>query len=86
MYSSVTLPTCGCGQGALGQVARLGWLCWGACGGGPAFILLPLGYRLTSVTDELAVATKEVLSRQEMVSQLQRELQSEEQNTHPRER
>lgn len=46
----------------------------------------PWGCRLTSVTDELAVATKEVLSRQEMVSQLQRELQCEEQNTHPRER
>lgn len=43
-------------------------------------------HTLTSVTDELAVATKEVLSRQEMVSQLQRELQCEEQNTHPRER
>lgn len=45
-----------------------------------------LGCRLTSVTDELAVATKEVLSRQEMVSQLQNELRSEEENTHPRER
>lgn len=67
-------------------MARLGWLCWGGCGRDPAFILLPLGCRLTSVTDELAVATKEVLSRQETVSQLQRELQSEEQNTHPRER
>lgn len=42
--------------------------------------------RLTTVTDELAVATKEVLSRQEMVSQLQSELRNEEQSTHPRER
>lgn len=54
--------------------------------GGTAFTVLPLGCRLTSVTDELAVATKEVLSRQETVSQLQRELRSEEQNTHPRDR
>lgn len=67
-------------------MARLRWFCWGACDGGTAFTLLPLGYRLTSVTDELAVATREVLSRQETVSQLQRELQSEEQSTHPRER
>lgn len=42
--------------------------------------------RLTSVTDDLAVATKEVLSRQEMVSQLQSQLRNEEQSTHPRER
>lgn len=67
-------------------MAGLGWLCWGACGGGTAFNILPVGCRLTSVTDELAVATREVLSRQEMVSQLQRELQSEEQSIHPRER
>lgn len=46
----------------------------------------PSGHRLTSVTDELAVATETVLSRQEAVAQLQRELQNEEQNTHPRER
>lgn len=63
-----------------------GWAVGDAYGGGTAFTVLPLGCRLTSVTDELAVATKEVLSRQEMVSQLQRELHSEEQNTHPRER
>uniref|UniRef100_A0A8D2B6V9 Tyrosine-protein kinase n=1 Tax=Sciurus vulgaris TaxID=55149 RepID=A0A8D2B6V9_SCIVU len=43
-------------------------------------------HTLTSVTDDLAVATETVLNRQEVVSQLQRELQSEEQNTHPRER
>uniref|UniRef100_A0A8C9DA62 Tyrosine-protein kinase n=1 Tax=Panthera leo TaxID=9689 RepID=A0A8C9DA62_PANLE len=43
-------------------------------------------HTLTSVTDELAVATQTVLSRQEAVAQLQRELQNEEQNTHPRER
>ncbi|XP_042843947.1 tyrosine-protein kinase Fes/Fps isoform X2 [Panthera tigris] len=43
-------------------------------------------HTLTSVTDELAVATQTVLSRQEAVAQLQRELRSEEQNTHPRER
>ncbi|XP_021120498.1 tyrosine-protein kinase Fes/Fps isoform X2 [Heterocephalus glaber] len=42
--------------------------------------------RLTSVTDDLAVATETVLSRKEAVSQLQRELWSEEQKTHPRER
>uniref|UniRef100_A0ABI7Y9I2 Tyrosine-protein kinase n=1 Tax=Felis catus TaxID=9685 RepID=A0ABI7Y9I2_FELCA len=43
-------------------------------------------HTLTSVTDELTVATQTVLSRQEAVAQLQRELQNEEQNTHPRER
>uniref|UniRef100_A0A8C0M759 Tyrosine-protein kinase n=2 Tax=Canis lupus familiaris TaxID=9615 RepID=A0A8C0M759_CANLF len=43
-------------------------------------------HTLTSVTDELAVATETVLSRQEVVTQLQRDLQNEEQNTHPRER
>lgn len=43
-------------------------------------------HTLTSVTDDLAVATSTVLSRQEVVSQLQRELWNEEQNTHPRER
>jgi tyrosine-protein kinase Fes/Fps len=41
---------------------------------------------MTFVTDELTVATEAVLSRQEVVSQLQRELRNEEQNTHPRER
>nr|XP_054523925.1 tyrosine-protein kinase Fes/Fps isoform X4 [Pan troglodytes] len=41
---------------------------------------------LTSVTDELAVATEMVFRRQEMVTQLQQELQNEEENTHPRER
>ncbi|KAL2791030.1 tyrosine-protein kinase Fes/Fps isoform 4, partial [Daubentonia madagascariensis] len=39
-------------------------------------------HTLTSVTDELAVASESVLSRQEVVTQLQRELQNEEQNTH----
>ncbi|KAM5177364.1 tyrosine-protein kinase Fes/Fps isoform 3-T4 [Callospermophilus lateralis] len=43
-------------------------------------------HTLTSVTDDLAVATETVLNRKEVVSQLQHELQSEEQNTHPRER
>uniref|UniRef100_A0A8C9K7Z9 Tyrosine-protein kinase n=1 Tax=Panthera tigris altaica TaxID=74533 RepID=A0A8C9K7Z9_PANTA len=43
-------------------------------------------HTLTSVTDELAVAPQTVLSRQEAVAQLQRELRSEEQNPHPRER
>uniref|UniRef100_A0A452S324 Tyrosine-protein kinase n=1 Tax=Ursus americanus TaxID=9643 RepID=A0A452S324_URSAM len=43
-------------------------------------------HTLTSVTDELAVATETVLSRQEVVTQLQRDLRNEEQNTHPRER
>ncbi|XP_004398335.1 PREDICTED: tyrosine-protein kinase Fes/Fps isoform X4 [Odobenus rosmarus divergens] len=43
-------------------------------------------HTLTSVTDELAVATETVLSRQEAVTQLQRDLRNEEQNTHPRER
>lgn len=38
------------------------------------------------MTDELTVATETVLGRQEMVTQLQRELRNEEQNTHPRER
>uniref|UniRef100_A0A2K5F1D2 Tyrosine-protein kinase n=1 Tax=Aotus nancymaae TaxID=37293 RepID=A0A2K5F1D2_AOTNA len=41
-------------------------------------------HTLTSVTDELAVATETVFSRQEVVTQLQQELQNEEQNTHPR--
>lgn len=44
------------------------------------------GRRLTSVTDDLAAATQTVLSRQEAVTQLQRELWNEEQTTHPRER
>ena len=44
------------------------------------------GRRLTSVTDDLAAATQTVLSRQEAVTQLQRELRNEEQITHPRER
>uniref|UniRef100_A0A452S2Z4 Tyrosine-protein kinase n=1 Tax=Ursus americanus TaxID=9643 RepID=A0A452S2Z4_URSAM len=39
-----------------------------------------------TLTDELAVATETVLSRQEVVTQLQRDLRNEEQNTHPRER
>lgn len=43
-------------------------------------------HTLTSVNDDLAVATETTLSRKEVVSQLQRELWSEEQNTHPRER
>uniref|UniRef100_F7IC12 Tyrosine-protein kinase n=1 Tax=Callithrix jacchus TaxID=9483 RepID=F7IC12_CALJA len=43
-------------------------------------------HTLTSVTDELAVATETVFSRQEVVTQLQQELQDEEQNTHPRRR
>ncbi|XP_011374453.1 tyrosine-protein kinase Fes/Fps isoform X2 [Pteropus medius] len=43
-------------------------------------------HTLTSVTDELAAATKTVFSRQEVVSQLQRELRNEEQNIHPRQR
>nr|XP_015108119.1 tyrosine-protein kinase Fes/Fps isoform X2 [Vicugna pacos] len=43
-------------------------------------------HTLTSVTDELAVATETVLSRQETVTQLQHELCNEEQNIHPRER
>ncbi|XP_077934982.1 tyrosine-protein kinase Fes/Fps isoform X3 [Halichoerus grypus] len=43
-------------------------------------------HTLTSVTDELAVATETVLSRQEAVTQLQHDLRNEEQNTHPRER
>lgn len=38
------------------------------------------------MTDELSVATETVLSRQEVVTQLQRDLRNEEQNTHPRER
>lgn len=45
-----------------------------------------LGFRLTSVTDELAVANQTVLSRQELVTQLQHELQEQEENTHPRSR
>ena len=44
------------------------------------------GRRLTSVTDDLAAATQTVLSRQEAVTQLQRELRNEEQITLPRER
>uniref|UniRef100_A0A4X1UGB8 Tyrosine-protein kinase n=2 Tax=Sus scrofa TaxID=9823 RepID=A0A4X1UGB8_PIG len=43
-------------------------------------------HTLTSVTEELAEATETVLSRQEGVTQLQRELWKEEQSTHPRER
>ncbi|XP_047653656.1 tyrosine-protein kinase Fes/Fps isoform X3 [Phacochoerus africanus] len=43
-------------------------------------------HTLTSVTEELAEATEMVLSRQEGVTQLQRELWKEEQSTHPRER
>ncbi|KAG8516342.1 Tyrosine-protein kinase Fes/Fps, partial [Galemys pyrenaicus] len=43
-------------------------------------------HTLTSVTDDLAVATERVLSRQEVVTQLQQELWSEEQSTPPRER
>lgn len=43
-------------------------------------------HTLTSVTDELAAATKTVCSRQEVVSQLQCELQNEEQSIHPRQR
>ncbi|XP_055219086.1 tyrosine-protein kinase Fes/Fps isoform X1 [Gorilla gorilla gorilla] len=43
-------------------------------------------HTLTSVTDELAVATEMVFRRQEMVTQLQQELRNEEENTHPRER
>ncbi|XP_065729125.1 tyrosine-protein kinase Fes/Fps isoform X5 [Phocoena phocoena] len=43
-------------------------------------------HTLTSVTEELAVATETVLSRQEVVTQLQHELRTEEQTTHPRER
>ncbi|XP_076980373.1 tyrosine-protein kinase Fes/Fps isoform X2 [Tamandua tetradactyla] len=43
-------------------------------------------HTLTAVTDELAVATELVVSRQEAVTHLQCELRSEEQNTHPRER
>uniref|UniRef100_A0A8C0A840 Tyrosine-protein kinase n=1 Tax=Bos mutus grunniens TaxID=30521 RepID=A0A8C0A840_BOSMU len=43
-------------------------------------------HTLTSVTDDLAAATQTVLSRQEAVTQLQRELWNEEQTTHPRER
>ncbi|PNJ62176.1 FES isoform 13 [Pongo abelii] len=41
-------------------------------------------HTLTSVTDELAVATEMVFRRQEMVTQLQQELRKEEENTHPR--
>ncbi|XP_058290576.1 tyrosine-protein kinase Fes/Fps isoform X4 [Hylobates moloch] len=41
-------------------------------------------HTLTSVTDELAVATEMVFRRQEMVTQLQQELRNEEENTHPR--
>ncbi|XP_036211671.1 tyrosine-protein kinase Fes/Fps isoform X3 [Myotis myotis] len=41
---------------------------------------------LTAVTDELAAVNQMVLSRQEMVSQLQRELRHEEQAIHPRQR
>ncbi|XP_027812883.1 tyrosine-protein kinase Fes/Fps isoform X1 [Ovis aries] len=43
-------------------------------------------HTLTSVTDDLAAATQTVLSRQEAVTQLQRELWNEEQTTHARER
>lgn len=41
---------------------------------------------LTAVTDELAAVNQMVLSRQEMVTQLQRELRHEEQAIHPRQR
>ncbi|XP_045253368.1 tyrosine-protein kinase Fes/Fps isoform X2 [Macaca fascicularis] len=50
-------------------------------GGAPS---RPRVFMLTSVTDELAVATEMVLRRQEMVTQLQQELRNEEENTHPR--
>lgn len=43
-------------------------------------------HTLTSVTDELAAVTAMVFSRQEVVTQLQRELRNEEQNIHPRQR
>ncbi|XP_014405078.1 PREDICTED: tyrosine-protein kinase Fes/Fps [Myotis brandtii] len=43
-------------------------------------------HALTAVTDELAAVTQMVLSRQEMVAQLQRELRHEEQAIHPRQR
>ncbi|KAF6273148.1 FES proto-oncogene, tyrosine kinase [Rhinolophus ferrumequinum] len=43
-------------------------------------------HTLTSVTDELAAVTAVVFSRQEVVTQLQRELRNEEQNIHPRQR
>nr|KAF6283481.1 FES proto-oncogene, tyrosine kinase [Pipistrellus kuhlii] len=43
-------------------------------------------HALTSVTEELAVATQRVLSREEAVTQLQRELRHEEQAVHPRQR
>ncbi|KAM6202067.1 tyrosine-protein kinase Fes/Fps isoform 3-T3 [Rhynchocyon petersi] len=43
-------------------------------------------HTMTAVTDELAMATETVLNRQEVVTQLQHELQNEEQSTHPRER
>ncbi|XP_006885218.1 PREDICTED: tyrosine-protein kinase Fes/Fps isoform X3 [Elephantulus edwardii] len=43
-------------------------------------------HTMTAVTDELATATETVISRQEVVTQLQRELWNEEQSTHPRER
>ncbi|XP_023581724.1 tyrosine-protein kinase Fes/Fps isoform X2 [Trichechus manatus latirostris] len=43
-------------------------------------------HTLTAVTGDLAEATETVLSRQKVVTQLQYELQNEEQNTHPRER
>lgn len=76
------------GRRLRGAAASLAWLCGDASVGhgtrlsrGPSS-----GRRLTSVTDELTAATQTVLSRQEAVAQLQRELQNEEQNTHPRER
>ncbi|XP_011750501.1 tyrosine-protein kinase Fes/Fps isoform X3 [Macaca nemestrina] len=50
-------------------------------GGAPS---RPRVFMLTSVTDELAVATEMVFRRQEMVTQLQQELRNEEENTHPR--
>ncbi|XP_070256554.1 tyrosine-protein kinase Fes/Fps [Myotis yumanensis] len=43
-------------------------------------------HALTAVTDELAAVTQMVLGRQEMVTQLQRELRHEEQAIHPRQR
>ncbi|XP_012867580.1 PREDICTED: tyrosine-protein kinase Fes/Fps isoform X1 [Dipodomys ordii] len=43
-------------------------------------------HTLTSVAEDLAVATETVLGRRDAVSRLRRELQDEEQSTHPRER
>ncbi|XP_012588143.1 PREDICTED: tyrosine-protein kinase Fes/Fps [Condylura cristata] len=73
-----------CGAGGLRAPSTTGrWAAWGA----RRWPHRPSrGRRLSSVTEELAVATEAVMGRQEAVSQLQQELQSEEQNTHPRER